>query len=94
MVLIENDNDINWYNDDLDTLLDLVSENYNRDVARHIKDWIDVTNEDIDWYNDELEKKNKLLENIENKLKYLEENYDKLNMEDVKEVTTGLLKKM
>lgn len=94
MVLIENNNNVNWYNDDLDTLLDLVSENYNRDVARHIKDWIDVTNEDIDWYNDELEKKNKRLDKIENKLKYLNENYDKLGMEDVKEVVIGLLEEM
>lgn len=94
MILIENEYDICWYKDDLDTLLDLVSNNYNRDVAKHIKEWIDVTNEDIDWYNNELEKKNELLENIEVKLKYLEENYDKLNMEDVKEVVTDLLKKI
>ena len=92
MILIENENGICWHKDDLDTLLDLVGDNYNRDVAKHIKEWIDVTNEDVDWYNNELEEKNELLEYIEVKLKYLEENYDKLGMEDVKEVVTDLLK--
>ena len=94
MVLIKDNNGISWYDDNIDTMLDLVSDNYSYDVSKNIQSHIDDINMDIDYYKEEVEYYNKRLDDIQGKLKYLDDNYDKLNMEDVKEIVTSILIKM
>ena len=101
MVLIKDNNGISWYDDNIDTMLDLVSDNYSYDVSKNIQSHIDDINmdidyykEEIDYYKEEVEYYNKRLDDIQGKLKYLDDNYDKLNMEDVKEIVTSILIKM
>lgn len=92
MILVKDNNGISWYDDNIDTMLDLVSDNYSYDVSKNIQSYIDVINMDIDYYKEEVEYYNKRLDDIQGKLKYLDDNYDKLNMEDVKEIVTSILK--
>lgn len=94
MILVKDNNGISWYNDNIDTMLDLVSDNYSYDVSKNIQSHIDDINMDIDYYKEEVEYYNKRLDDIQGKLKYLDDNYDKLNMEDVKEIVTSILIKM
>jgi hypothetical protein len=94
MVLVKDNNGISWYDDNIDTMLDLVSDNYSYDVSKNIQSHIDDINMDIDYYKEEVEYYNKRLDDIQGKLKYLDDNYDKLNMEDVKEIVTSILIKM
>lgn len=94
MVLVKDNNGISWYDDNIDTMLDLVSDNYSYDVSKNIQSHIDDINMDIDYYKEEVEYYDKRLDDIQGKLKYLDDNYDKLNMEDVKEIVTIILMKM
>lgn len=72
-------------NDFVEIAREYISNDYAGELEKYIKNNVDEMEGEIEYYKEELENAESELKELKAKIKFINDNYDKLNIEDVTE---------